>query len=160
MPKTHLDLGAIRLGALAAHLWADAYDPENEGTGGLGGDENGEANDIAESILDSDVAEIEPAIPPDDLKRLRDIADDAADWAEANHDGVLEYMRQTERDEEQVGHDFALSRSGHGTGLWDRGAEHDLATRLHACAKVYGSVAIEYRRDEDGEVTNLIVVEG
>lgn len=36
------------------------------------------------------------------------------------------------------GHDFWLSRNGHGTGFWDRGYG-DRGNRLHSAAKVYGS---------------------
>lgn len=39
---------------------------------------------------------------------------------------------------EQAGHDFWLTRNGHGAGFWDRGLEH--GDELSAMAKVYGSV--------------------
>ena len=37
-----------------------------------------------------------------------------------------------------AGHDFWLTRSGHGTGFWDRGLG-EVGERLTAAAKVYGS---------------------
>lgn len=40
--------------------------------------------------------------------------------------------------EARAGHDFYLSRAGHGTGFWDRGLG-DLGDRLHAAAQGYGS---------------------
>jgi len=42
--------------------------------------------------------------------------------------------------EAQAGHDFWLSRNGHGTGFWDRQAleEGGLGDKLHAAAKAYG----------------------
>ena len=49
-----------------------------------------------------------------------DNADDLADWTP-----------------EQAGHDFYLTRNGHGTGFWDRG--HEAGDRLSAAAKVYGT---------------------
>lgn len=39
---------------------------------------------------------------------------------------------------EQVGHDFWLTRNGHGAGFWDRGLGR-LGDELSEAAKVYGS---------------------
>jgi hypothetical protein len=38
--------------------------------------------------------------------------------------------------EERAGHDFWLTRNGHGAGFWDRGLG-TLGNRLSAAAKVY-----------------------
>jgi hypothetical protein len=38
---------------------------------------------------------------------------------------------------ESVGHDFWLTRNGHGAGFWDRGLG-ELGERLSAAARVYG----------------------
>lgn len=38
---------------------------------------------------------------------------------------------------EQMGHDFWLSRNGHGTGFWDRNLG-ELGDKLHALAKSFG----------------------
>lgn len=50
------------------------------------------------------------------------------------------------RSSDYIGHDFALSRSGHGTGFWDRGAG-DLGDRLHKAAKVYGESSLYFGQD-------------
>lgn len=42
-------------------------------------------------------------------------------------------------DDEQNGHDFWLSRNGHGCGFWDRGYG-EVGNKLHAATKPYGSV--------------------
>lgn len=42
---------------------------------------------------------------------------------------------------EQVGHDFWLTRNGHGAGFWDRGLG-DLGKKLSDAARVYGSVDV------------------
>lgn len=42
-------------------------------------------------------------------------------------------------DDSQCGHDFWLSRNGHGAGFWDRG-NGLLGDRLHQATKPYGSV--------------------
>ena len=38
---------------------------------------------------------------------------------------------------EQIGHDFWLTRNGHGTGFWDRGLG-EIGKRLAQNAKIYG----------------------
>lgn len=45
-------------------------------------------------------------------------------------------------DPHQAGHDFMLTRQGHGTGFWDRGLG-DKGDRLTRHAKVYGEHNIE-----------------
>jgi hypothetical protein len=47
---------------------------------------------------------------------------------------------------EQGGHDFFLTRCGHGAGFWDRGTG-EVGERLTAAAKVYGSVDL-YKGDD------------
>lgn len=57
-------------------------------------------------------------------------------------------------DDEQLGHDFWLTRNGHGAGFWDRHYgdtdEARAGDALSDAAKVYGSVDL-YRGD-DGKV--------
>jgi hypothetical protein len=50
---------------------------------------------------------------------------------------------------EQCGHDFWLTRNGHGAGFWDRGTG-DVGERLTAAAKVWGSVDMYV--GDDGKV--------
>lgn len=50
---------------------------------------------------------------------------------------------------EQAGHDFWLTRNGHGAGFWDRGLG-DIGTRLTAASKVYGSVDLYI--GDDGKI--------
>ena len=52
-------------------------------------------------------------------------------------------------DDSQVGHDFWLTRNGHGTGFWDRGIGKagDILTE---CAKSYGS--LDLYLGDDGEI--------
>lgn len=78
----------------------------------------------------------------DDLYDLGDISDAA--WMDMNRDcaNFLEMVwrdvpASQDRFPSDMGHNFALSRNGHGTGFWDRGwgAEGDA---LHAYAKTYG----------------------
>ena len=50
---------------------------------------------------------------------------------------------------DQLGHDFWLTRNGHGAGFWDRGLG-DLGERLSEAARVYGPVDLYV--GDDGEV--------
>jgi hypothetical protein len=43
-------------------------------------------------------------------------------------------------DPSRAGHDFWLTRCGHGAGFWDGDWPHDAGKRLTAAAKVYGNV--------------------
>lgn len=53
------------------------------------------------------------------------------------------------RDPADCGHDFWLSRNGHGTGFWDRDLG-DVGDRLHAAAKACGEVNLYV--GDDGEI--------
>ena len=50
-------------------------------------------------------------------------------------------------DAEQAGHDFWLTRNGHGAGFWDRGLGK-LGERLTSAAWVYGEVDLYVGDDE------------
>jgi hypothetical protein len=50
-------------------------------------------------------------------------------------------------DAEQAGHDFWLTRCGHGAGFWDRGLG-ELGDRLTAMAQPYGEIYL-YVGDDD-----------
>ena len=69
---------------------------------------------------------------------------DCADFIQANLEDLQEYAeRLGDHPEytawERAGHDFWLTRNGHGAGFWDRGLG-DLGDRLSNAAHVYGSV--------------------
>lgn len=51
--------------------------------------------------------------------------------------------------EERAGHDFWLTRNGHGAGFWDGGWEEPAATKLTALAEKFGEV---YLWTENGVV--------
>ena len=105
--------------------------------------------------------------PLDDTYRLHDFdlwsiiraSSEAVDFLN-NAGGLLEYAAQkgeyaarTQRGADRrefflkAGHDFLLTRNGHGVGFWDRGlgAVGDILTEI---AQSYGSVHA-YVRDED-----------
>ena len=80
--------------------------------------------------------------PLDDNYSLSDFAPDAIAQAEQDIAGMLSYCEETGAthaawSDEQFGHDFWLTRNGHGAGFWDRGEpEGDALTRA---AKTFGT---------------------
>lgn len=79
------------------------------------------------------------AIYPDSM---REMIKDCADFQEAHAALLAEAYGQKHRngrdyDEASAGHDFFLTRVGHGAGFWDRGLG-DLGDKLTEASKVFG----------------------
>lgn len=66
----------------------------------------------------------------------REMREDCEDFFESNTSLLEKYCEQSSID--CAGHDFWLTRNGHGAGFWDRGMG-DLGDELTSAAKVYGS---------------------
>jgi len=97
---------------IEAALWSSTDESDEQGGEPL--DDNYGFDDIAEETLASIL---------DDCKAFqRDHADDIG--------GELE----------QAGHDFWLTRNGHGAGFWDGDWEDIIGQRLTDASDVYGSV--------------------
>lgn len=90
-----------------------------------------------------------PAIPadyrygPDDIapEAMNEIRDDCAGFVRSHGALLLTMGERTGEDYTAAldgGHNFCLSRNGHGTGFWDRGLG-ELGEELHSAAKVYGT---------------------
>ena len=83
--------------------------------------------------------------PLDKTYGISDVAKETLDalYAEcwnfysANFDDLCEQSGSFE----QWGHDFFLTKCGHGTGFWDRGTG-DVGERLTTAAKVYGETEL------------------
>lgn len=103
---------------ITAALWSSTYETEDR-----------EDNDL-------DDGEHELAQETRDVM-LSDCAGFIHYCEETGLDPFPEYGRAEYSDEELSGHDFWLTRNGHGAGYWDRG----LATggKLTAAAKTFGS---------------------
>lgn len=79
-------------------------------------------------------------VPLDENYNVEDIDDesieqaikDCADFRGSNADDLA-----NAGDDSQNGHDFWLTRNGHGAGFWDRGYG-DVGERLSKAAEVYG----------------------
>ena len=97
---------------IEAALWSSMDESDEQGGEPL--DDNYGPDDIAEETLASIM---------DDCKAFqRDHADDIG--------GELE----------RAGHDFWLTRNGHGAGFWDGDWEDNIGQRLTEASDVYGSV--------------------
>jgi hypothetical protein len=109
---------AFLTGYVSCLLWAETDDLAPGGGSPL--DENYDADDIAPEAK----AEIE-----------RDCRAFYADHTP--HRADLDAF-ETVFSAEQAGHDFYLTRNGHGAGFWDRGLE-DVGMRLTAACKPFGT---------------------
>jgi hypothetical protein len=73
---------------------------------------------------------------------IADIRADCEDFVLGNWETLLQYAEKMETEEytgaEMAGHDFSLTRNGHGAGFWDRGLG-DIGRKLTETAKIYGS---------------------
>lgn len=112
---SHLD--DFRRGYTEAILWANAYGPDGE--------------------PDTD-ATYAYATPGKWWESIGLDLDDARDFYDTH---VLDMESTGCRDFRQHGHDFALTRNGHGAGFWDRGYGA-VGERLSDAAKVYGEHSV------------------
>lgn len=118
------DVEAFVDGYVEAALWADCRPGEDDPEGETGGCEN--------LTVPLDVREV--------------MAADCRDFAEHHMEDLLDYCAMTSvfaddgdsRPEAYAGHDFWLTRCGHGAGFWDRGFGA-LGERLSQAARDYGS---------------------
>jgi len=103
-------------------LWAE-MDNSDPNTGGDPLDRNYSADDIA----------------PETLTRIQ--ADCAKFYAANSESWINAYPPASEAwsDDERAGHDFWLTRNGHGAGFWDRGMG-DIGDTLTDACKVYREV--------------------
>lgn len=81
-------------------------------------------------------------IAPDTLAEMRRDCDNFCESEAAD-------LAASGLSEEQQGHDFWLTRNGHGAGFWDRGIGA-VGNRLSKAAKVYGGVDLYI--GDDGKV--------
>lgn len=90
--------------------------------------ERGEGDDLLDVFEPSDI--------PADI--MREIESDCTSFYEAH---AALWQDEPYYDDEQAGHDFFLTRNGHGAGFWDRGIEN--GDELTAASKPYGSFNLE-----------------
>lgn len=135
MPEFTLDLGS---GQAGPHLWCD-LDSFTQGyieamffTDASDSDDG----DLADGAFDQLAPETIAAVIVDCDK-----------FQKENADHLLQFEQITGRPLDHAGHDFWLTRNGHGAGFWDRGAGTVGDTLTGAC-KHYRSCNL-YRGDDD-----------
>jgi hypothetical protein len=109
---------------IEAALWSttDESDPE---TGGDPLDDNYGIDDLDPDCMAKMVA---------DCAKFQTENQDAIDSAECSR-GSGEYSQDA-----QAGHDFWLTRNGHGAGFWDGDWSEPQATQLDEASKAFGEV--------------------
>jgi len=133
---------------IATAMWttnADHLDPE--GTGAAGRlEDHCEPEDIAPEALASMREDLENFI------RGPECHEDASDEDIAAHERALDFW-QAELGAGQIGHDFWLTRNGHGAGFWDRfttGVAETFGHYLTVQAKAFGESYLYV--GDDGQV--------
>jgi len=76
---------------------------------------------------------------------IEQMTKDCDAFREAN-EGLLEKANEMGLGEGSCGHDFWLTRNGHGAGFWDRGIE-EVGDKLTEACKAYGEVYLDVGDD-------------
>jgi hypothetical protein len=121
---TPFDIETILRHYMICALWSS--NDESDESGGDPMDANYDLEDIA----------------PESVAEMRE---DVTDFVRANTQLLLD----SGQSEEQIGHDFWLTRNGHGAGFWDRGLG-EVGDRLSEACKPYGEVNLYV--GDDGKV--------
>lgn len=122
------DLGEVVAAYLECALWSSTDNSDDSGGGPL--DANYDESDVSDDAW---------------LSAVRD----CADFLEAQAEDIDGDSPSEALSNEQVGHDFWLTRSGHGAGFWDRGLGAR-GERLSKACKPYGSVDLYV--GDDGKI--------
>ncbi|UTN92852.1 hypothetical protein SEA_BENCH_134 [Mycobacterium Phage Bench] len=120
------DINAMVEGYLDAQLWA-GLDYREEGSEPVHYDENYSREDIAEDYVAAVRAELTEVVAqhPLAVRMYLNARNVRLDWEGSEWSSAF-------------GHDFYLTREGHGAGFWDRGLG-ELGEYLTGIAKSYGS---------------------
>ena len=89
----------------------------------------------SEEPLDQDYGASD--LHPDTLRQMRE---DVEDFAKSNEADLMTWDSGRWSVEEMAGHDFWLTRNGHGAGFWDGDWDKDVGNRLTEACKPVGSV--------------------
>ena len=134
---------AFALGYLECAVWADLRDHDGCCPDGEPSDSCSGGDSVDHTLwTHEDMTE----------QSLREQIGVCRDFQEANRASLDIARNELGRDDGCLGHDFWLTRNGHGTGFWDRGNE-PVWGELTAASKPYGSASPEFvdNRDYSGE---------
>jgi len=112
---------------IQAMLWSS--NDESDESGGVPLDQNYSEDDVAPESLEKIIAECNQFQEEnaDDLEQVPDM-----------HYATDSYGSNFCTGYESAGHDFWLTRNGHGAGFWDREYNEEVTTRLTAACKKFG----------------------
>jgi hypothetical protein len=118
-------------GYVLCALWSDCYPPDDDMDGEYGGKHDLDLREGArETMIEKGQLKEFVEMASDDLQLY---CEQMGPWHGSDDRGYCE-----DSPEHRAGHDFWLTRQGHGTGFWDRGLG-DLGGRLTEDAKSFGS---------------------
>lgn len=123
-----IELDAFTQAYLECALWSSTDNADDSGGKPL--DENYEVDDIA-------------------VETLMEAKRECEDFQEANEELLSQAYEHPGYDEESAGHDFWLTRCGHGAGFWDRGLG-EIGDKLTKACKPYGNVDLYV--GDDGKI--------
>ena len=129
----YIDLAFFVNGYLECASWLGAY-PDQD-------DWNGNANDI----------EYDWSIDDLEFTSLQRIEDDCKRFIKENRADLEDALRVSGYTEVFAGHDFCLTRNGHGTGFWDRGLGV-VGDRLSEAARKFGAVTAFVNKKHNGAI--------
>lgn len=115
----------------ATALWSSYdWDADPEGNGYSALDENYDVTDISRSTLEGF---------ENDITGFLDLL--SREEVDFNGEEITAEMISSRMSWSQFGHDFWLTRNGHGAGFWDRGLG-DFGEHLTKWAKTFGEVSL------------------
>ena len=134
------DCQAFCDGAAMAAVWADCMTEDGEPAGLCGSEFSDDVNRLV--VRAGDVVDLLTVA-------AREALDTDASQFFYEQRPALQAVAQSDRQPsyEELGHDFHLSRNGHGIGFWDRGYGQT-GLDLHKASKTYGSVSLTYDGEE------------
>ena len=96
-----------------------------------------------ENLDDYDIEEFDP-------EEVASLRSELESFCDSNAADIL----AADIEPEQLGHDFILTRNGHGAGFWDRGYVDGIGDRLTANCKPYGTL------DASADANGTLYLEG
>jgi len=105
-----------------------------------------------EALFFTDTGDTEQPSADADLsdEAMQKCIDDCKTFQEKHADLLAEAYEKTGNDEARSGHDFWLTRNGHGAGFWDGDWPGVYGDKLTEASKVYGEVWTT--AGDDGEI--------
>ena len=135
MKADYSQFSVFTAGYIACALWCGVEFPENHPDVDRDKDYSASLSDIEEDTL-------------------KNMISDCYDFETKNQTELNKAFDQISYSEEMAGHDFWLTRNGHGAGFWDRNElPKELRDKLTSNSKEYGEVNL--LRTDSGTVSQI-----